>query len=121
MLSDLLLIIVPSLITALTTWFLSRRKYQAEAKSNELDNLEKAVKIWRELSEDLEKRLKTDIHQLRDENINIQERFTTVLAENEALKEQMSALEIQLKEARQENQKLLEELQKFNNNYNPQV
>lgn len=118
MLSDLLLIIIPSFLTAVTTWILSRRKYIAQTQSNELDNMEKAVKIWRDLSLDLEQRLKVEIRELRDANAEIQLRFDTVLAENEALKLQMSALEKQLKEARAENQKLLEELMRFNNNYN---
>jgi septal ring factor EnvC (AmiA/AmiB activator) len=117
--NDLFLIVVPSLLTAITTWVFSRRKYSAETQTNELDNVEKAARIWRELSEDLEKRMKDEIRELRSENVTIQDQFTIVLAENKALKEQMSALEKQLKEARCENQKLLEELKRFNKNYNP--
>ena len=116
---DFLLVVVPSFITALTTWIFSRRKYKAETQTNELDNVEKAARIWRELSEDLEKRMKEEIRELRNENTTIQDQFTIVLAENKALKEQMSALEKQLREARCENNKLLEELKRFNKNYNP--
>ncbi len=115
----LLIVVLPSLMTAVTTWIFSRRKYRAETQTNELDNVEKAARIWRELSEDLEKRMKDEIRELRSENVTIQDQFTIVLAENKALKEQMSALEKQLKEARCENQKLLEELKRFNKNYNP--
>lgn len=117
MFEDLFLVVIPSFITAVTTWILSRRKYKAETKSDELENIDKAVKIWRELSEDLEQRLKAEIKELRQANTDIQTRFETVLAENEALKDQMSALEMQLKEARSENQNLLQELMVFNNNY----
>ncbi len=117
--NDLFLIIIPSFVTAVTTWAFSRKKYRAETKANELDNVDKAAKIWRELSEDLEKRLKEDIRDLRNENTAIQKQFVSVLAENNALKEQMTALQKQLKEARCENQKLLDELRKFNKNYSP--
>ena len=116
---DLILIVVPSIVTAVTTWAFSRRKYRAETRADELDNVEKAARIWRELSEDLEKRMKDEIKELRSDNVTIQDQFTIVLAENKALKEQMSALEKQLKEARCENQKLLQELKRFNKNYNP--
>ena len=115
--NDLILIVVPSLLTAITTWIFSRKKYKAETKSNELDNVEKAAKIWRELSEDLEKRLKDDIRELRDENVSIQNQFSKVMAENNLLKEQMASLEKQLKEAKCQNNKLLDELKKFNKNY----
>ena len=119
--NDILLVSLPSAFTAIVTWFLSRRKYKAETTANELDNVEKAAKIWRELSEDLEKRLKDEIRELREENSSIQERFSTVLLENKALKEQMSSLERQLKEARNENRKLLDELKKFNKNYDEKI
>jgi hypothetical protein len=36
----------------------SRKKAKEEAKTTELDNVEKAVKIWRDLSEDLSDKLK---------------------------------------------------------------
>jgi len=117
--NDLLLIVIPSLLTGTTTWLFSRKKYRAETTGNELDNVEKAAKIWRQLSEELEKRLKDDIRELREENITIKDRFNTVLEENNALKFQMSALEKQLREARGENKKLLDELKKFNKNYVP--
>ncbi|KAF5060794.1 hypothetical protein SDC9_23461 [bioreactor metagenome] len=119
--NEFLLVSLPSAFTAIITWLLSRRKYKAETTTNELDNVEKAAKIWRELSEDLEKRLKDEIRELREENSTIQDRFNTVLQENKALKEQMSSLEKQLKEARSENRKLLDELKKFNKNYDEKI
>jgi chromosome segregation ATPase len=117
--NDLLLIVIPSLLTGTTTWLFSRKKYKAETTGNELDNVEKAAKIWRELSEDLEKRLKDEIRELRSENQTIQDRFLRLMEENRSLKEQMLSLENQLKAARCENKKLFEELQKFNNNHKP--
>lgn len=117
--NEFLLITLPSVLTGFLTWFFSRKKQKAEVTTNELDNVEKAAKIWRELSEDLEKRLKEEIRELREENTTMQDRFNTVLEENKALKNQMHSLENQLKEAHQQNTKLLCELKKFNKNYTP--
>ena len=42
---ELLLILIPSLVTSSVTWLLSRRKYRAESQANELDNVQKALGI----------------------------------------------------------------------------
>jgi len=126
MFTEILMIVVPSSIASVIAWILGRRKYKAETRSSELDNVEKAAKIWRELSEQLEGRLKHDINELksengkmREENNLIREQFSQVQQENRSLKEQMESLEKRLKEANCDNMKLLAELKKFNKNYTP--
>jgi len=42
--TDLLNILTPFASAGLT-WFLARRKYRAESKANELENVEKAISI----------------------------------------------------------------------------
>lgn len=61
-------------LTGVFTWFFTRKTTQKTeriaAKSSELDNVEKAVEIWRNLAENLEKRvadLQEEIHALRME------------------------------------------------------
>jgi len=122
--NEMLTMTLPGLLLSLITFFLTRRKYLAEVElahsgitSSELDNVEKAAKIWRELSEELRVRLSKDIEDLRNENGVMKSQFLIVMEENQSLKSQMQALEKQLKEARCENGILLKELKKFNANY----
>ena len=95
------------IVTALAAWFFARRKNNADAKTSELDNVEKAIKIWRTLSQDMEFKFKADIDELRKENCDLVKRIEQVTKENESLKKQMKGLEI-------ENKKLQEQLKIFN-------
>ena len=115
---------IPTAVTALITYLLTRRKYlvdvkkaKAEAKGNEIDNVEKAVKIWRELTEDLKVHFKTDISDLRTDNKLMHSQLEQVLKENNSLRQQMASLEKELKESKNENIKLSEQLKQFNQNY----
>lgn len=62
--TDLLNILTPFASAGLT-WFLARRKYRAESKANELENVEKAISIWKNLAIDLKK----EVEQLKTELI----------------------------------------------------
>ena len=115
---------IPTAVTALITYLLTRRKYlvdvkkaKAEAKGNEIDNVEKAVKIWRELTEDLKVHFKTDISDLMTDNKLMHSQLEQVLKENNSLRQQMASLEKELKESKNENIKLSEQLKQFNQNY----
>lgn len=55
--------------SSLVTWFFSRKKQQAETKASELDNVEKAVEIWRKMAEDL----KGEILENKEENHKLRE------------------------------------------------
>lgn len=100
---EILLIIIPALVTSLATWAFSRRKYRAESQANELDNVQKALGIYRDTIEDL----KSELELLR-EKINV------VVAENEALGKQMDELRKELACTRAENKRLIGELKKYN-------
>jgi len=99
--------LITPIVTALSAWFFARRKNNAEAKKSELDNVEKAISIWRKLSEDMDLRFKAEIEELRKENCNLQNQITQVMKENESLKSQMNILET-------ENKKLISQLKIFN-------
>lgn len=55
------------LITALVTLKATRKKANAVAKTNELDNVQEAVKIWREVAEGF----KADLASARSDNCEI--------------------------------------------------
>lgn len=100
---ELLLILIPSLVTSSVTWLLSRRKYRAESQANELDNVQKALGIYRDTINDLKK----ELEELRD-------RINVVVTENEALGKQMEELRKELACTRAENKRLIGELKKYN-------
>ncbi len=121
---DILISVFPPFVSALITFFLTRRKYMAEVKkagveveTNEIDNIEKAARIWRELSEDITARLKEDIDQLRRENKSTRERMNIITRENNALRAQMASLQKELRATKIENEKLTEQLRQFNLNF----
>ncbi len=103
------LLILSSVVTSIVTWLLTRRKINAEAESSELDNVAKAVKVWRELNEELELRFNHEIDLLRRENCDLRNQVSEVMKKNEEMRAQMEALEI-------ENRKLIEQLMIFNKN-----
>ena len=95
------------------TFFFTRRKYQTEVKkaaleadSSEIDNVDKAIRIWRQLSEDIKTRLTQDIEELRLENLRTRERINVLSRENHALRTQMANLEKELNCTKAENAKL---------------
>lgn len=114
---EVLMVVVPGVVMSVLTWFLARRKNKAEATTNELDNVEKAIKIWRELSSDLNVRLTKEIDELRTENCKLKKELRAMLKEYETMQAQIDALEEQLKAARCENKKLINEIKKYNNNF----
>jgi septal ring factor EnvC (AmiA/AmiB activator) len=113
-LNYILLSAIPAAISAVLTFIFTRKKYQAETKGNEIDNVEKAVRIWRELSEDIKKQFESDILKLKNENKEMKEQMAEVLKENNNLRTQMLSLEKQLKTTTEENKKLLNQLKRAN-------
>lgn len=119
-----LLIAIPPILSAVITFLLTRRKYVTEVKkadveveANEIDNIDKAARIWRELSENITARLTADIEQLRSENQRTREKLTALSRENASLRFQMSALEKELRATKSENEKLTEQLRTFNQHF----
>lgn len=96
MIDNLLFPIVTTLVAAFSGWFFGRRKQKAEAVSTELDAVEKAVAIWRQIAEDLKRRqdeqsLKieaqtSEISLLREEVSTLRRDNARLLSELKAIK-----------------------------------
>lgn len=121
---EILIATVPSIISAFVTFMLTKRKYITELKkvdveveANEIDNIDKAARIWRELSENITARLTADIEQLRTENQRTREKLTALSRENTSLRHQMVSLEKELRATKTENEKLTEQLRTFNEHF----
>jgi peptidoglycan hydrolase CwlO-like protein len=68
--------------SGLAGWLFGRKKQNVEVKSTELDNVEKAVAIWREMASDL----RGQFQALQAEVLTLQKQVTKLEIENERLK-----------------------------------
>jgi len=81
-------IIVPSLtgaIGAFISWLIGRKKEIVEVQGNEITNTQEAIKIWREMAEDMSNKVKelsdkvdaltTEVQNLRGENAELKNKL----------------------------------------------
>ena len=98
----------PTLATAaagVVTTIMAWRKGQSQAKGSELDNVDKAIKVWRELAEGLEDRLVV-ITKQGDEcekaRQQLLDEFTTHKKHNEAEMKKLTDRQLRMAEAMQQ-------------------
>lgn len=63
--------IVTTFFSGFFTWLFSKRKYNAEADSSEIDNLKKSMKLYQELLEDCNKKLQFYITMSEENRIEV--------------------------------------------------
>lgn len=88
--------------TSLGTWFAARRKNLADVQSSELENVEKAVKFYREMIEDMAMRLQKAAEETERMNGLYKQAITD-----------LNSLEIRFNNLADENRALIEELKKY--------
>ena len=66
-------------------WFFTRKKQAQDVKSSELENVQEAIKIWRETAMELQKR----VDEMEKEIKLLREEVETVHAENIRLKQRL--------------------------------
>lgn len=79
----------------IVTWYLSKRQYKATVQNTELDAVEKAVAIWRNLAQDLKKEMdemRVAMEGMRDRIDNLTTELTAVEHENDRLKREVDIL-----------------------------
>lgn len=79
-------------------WLFGRRKQAAEAVASELETIEKAVAIWREIAQDLKKELEAqsaEIAKLRDEVSTLRKDNAGLLSELKQIKKNQTHQEQQ--------------------------
>ncbi len=81
---DTVLNILAPIATAVVGWFIGKRKTNAEASQSEIENVEKALGIYRNIIEDLNSKIQA----LEDRVTTLINRLETVEAENRQLKRQ---------------------------------
>lgn len=71
---------ISALVGGVAGWLFSRRKQQQEVFTSELDNVDKAVRIYREMIEDLGVQLKQAITELNEAKRTIRDLEATIEA-----------------------------------------
>ncbi len=99
---ELIITSVFSAITGLAGWFAGRRKSKAQTRTIEIENVERAVKIWQELAEsyamklmdvqnDID-RVNADNRLLRVEVDELRKKVATLTSDNKKLNKKIEAL-----------------------------
>lgn len=86
---------VGGIILALITFFLGKKKYLADTQKTELDSVDKAVKIWRELAQDMTREMegwKLLANKLQEEVDDLRGEIKKLVAENERLNMELDRL-----------------------------
>jgi len=81
-------IIVPSItgaIGAFISWLVGRKKENVEVQGSEITNTQEAIKIWREMAQDMSDKVKDlsdkvdaltqEVHSLRSENSDLKQKL----------------------------------------------
>ncbi|MDM1550655.1 hypothetical protein [Empedobacter falsenii] len=114
--NEILITGIFSLVTGVGGWFVARRKNLAETQASELDVVEKSVKYYREMVDDLGKRLKDATNELADatekHRLAIDE-LTEAKNELKSVKTKLKSLEKKFEDLAQENRYLVTELKKY--------
>ena len=55
--NEILYTTLPAVVTGVVTYIFTRKKQQQETKANELDNVQKALEVYRSIIDDLKKDL----------------------------------------------------------------
>lgn len=80
---------IGSALTAIWSWFRQRKRDAAEIRTAEIENVEKAITIWRNLAQDMRQR----VDELTAQVTQLNAKVDHLNAENESLKVKMLMLE----------------------------
>lgn len=100
--SEIIITALISAVTGVAGWFAARRQNLAEVQSTELDNVEKAVKYYRDMLDDMAGRHKSALAELNQVRLDM-----------EQLQNQVKILTDKIKRLCEENRQLLDELKKY--------
>jgi peptidoglycan hydrolase CwlO-like protein len=85
--------ILTALVASLATYFSTRKKENIELQGGELSNTNEAIKIWRELAQDMTDKVKelsekidhltAEVHSLKSENSSLKSKLNLLDENNE--------------------------------------
>lgn len=80
--NDTLLLIISNTLTAVTSWFVTKKKSQAETDNIVLKNLELSINVYKTIIDDLKK----EIHELNIKIEKLEQKVEELMDENKKLK-----------------------------------
>lgn len=84
--------IVASIVSGWTSWIFARKKYNSEVDGNLIENMQKSLDFYKNLSDDNEQRL----DKVLEDNIALRESIEELLKENKQLKKEIDNLKNQV-------------------------
>lgn len=84
--------IVTSIISGWTSWIFARKKYNSEVDGNLIENMQKSLEFYKNLSDDNEQRL----DKVLDDNVVLRQTVEELLKENKQLKKEIDTLKDQV-------------------------
>ncbi|MDR0195614.1 MAG: hypothetical protein LBI73_10870 [Myroides sp.] len=107
--NETIIVAVVGLVSSLATWWAARRKTRAEVQMSELDNVEKSLKYYRDIVDDLGNKLREATSELyKTSNLHRE-----AIDELTAAKKVIINLEQRLEQLALQNKELINELRKY--------
>ena len=84
--------IVSSIISGWVSWIFARKKYNSEVDGNLIENMQKSLEFYKNLSDDNEQRL----DKVLEDNVALRQTVEELLTENKQLKKEIDTLKDQV-------------------------
>lgn len=84
--------IFSTIASSWVTWFITRKKYYSEVDSNLIENMQKSLEFYKNLSDDNEQRL----DKVLEDNVTLRQAVEELLKENKQLKREIDTLKDQV-------------------------
>ena len=84
--------IVSSIISGWVSWIFARKKYNSEVDGNLIENMQKSLEFYKNLSDDNEQRL----DKVLEDNVALRQKVEELLKENKQLKKEIDTLKDQV-------------------------
>ena len=84
--------IVSSIISGWASWIFARKKYNSEVDGNLIENMQKSLEFYKNLSDDNEQRL----DKVLEDNVALRQTVEELLRENKQLKKEIDTLKDQV-------------------------
>lgn len=105
MANEFIITTIVGILTGLGGWFSARKKNNADARMSELDVVEKAIAVWRQMSEDMQKRYD-----------DLRKRYDSLLERQNAIEDELQGLREDNHRLSRENKTLVNKLKKYSPN-----
>lgn len=107
MANEFIITTIVGILTGLGGWFTARKKNNADAKMSELDVIEKAIAVWRNIAEDWQKRYDA-----------LQQRYDELHERQIEMEKELDGLRIESTRLQKENKRMIQKITNIGLNEN---